>query len=71
MDASILVEFGRGRKFAEQLLQQLEPRMEGAAEFAESSRVVLGRASNGVDLDVLWQDFRSTFRSFNGQHVGR
>ena len=57
VDVSVFVGFGEERIFAESLLQTFEPRIDDAAQFAESSRVVLARASNGVDLDVVLAGF--------------
>lgn len=52
VDATVWTEFGNERPIIDQLLQQLSPRIEDAANFALVNRVLLARESQGVDVDV-------------------
>lgn len=51
-DLTLLTGFGSESEFVEQLIRGFTPRRPDAAEFALRARVVLLKASNGVDLDV-------------------
>jgi hypothetical protein len=52
-DLSVLVEPGEETRVANALLARLEARIDGAAEFATRSRVVLARSEQGVGLDIV------------------
>lgn len=51
-DLTLLTGFGSEADFVEELLTAFIPRFPSAAEFALQARVVLLKASNGVDLDI-------------------
>jgi hypothetical protein len=52
VDLTLLTGFGGEGPFIEILLNQFEPRIENAAEFAGANRVLLLRAPSGVGLDI-------------------
>lgn len=52
VDVTVMTEFGRERPVIELLLTRLRPRVRDAAEFAESSRVLLAATDGGVGVDV-------------------
>ena len=52
VDLTLLTGFGGEGPFIQTLLRRFEPRIEGAAEFALTRRVLLVRAASGVGLDI-------------------
>jgi hypothetical protein len=52
VDATVLAEYGSEASVLDPLLARFQPRRTDAREFAIANRVLLLRASNGVDLDV-------------------
>ena len=52
VDATVLAEYGRERPVIDGLLSRFAVRRPDAADFALEHRVLLLKASNGVDLDV-------------------
>jgi hypothetical protein len=52
VDFSLLVEAGKESKVVAALLEEFEPRISDAREFALENRVVLCTASNGVAVDI-------------------
>ena len=52
VDLTLLTGFGGEERFIEVLLGRFESRLENAAEFALSRRVLLLRAPSGVGLDI-------------------
>lgn len=52
VDLTLLTGFGGEDRFIQRLLRQFEPRIEHAAEFALTHRVLLLRARSGVGLDI-------------------
>ena len=52
VDLTLLTGFGDEARFIEELLKSFQPRVENAAEFALSRRVLLLRAASGVGLDI-------------------
>ncbi|MGH9380366.1 MAG: hypothetical protein ACRD2Z_07115, partial [Thermoanaerobaculia bacterium] len=52
VDATLLTGFGREDPFIETLLERYEARVDEAAEFARTHRVLLLRAASGVGLDI-------------------
>jgi len=52
VDLTLMTGFGGERPFIDALLNQFEPRIENAADFAETRRVLLLRAPSGVGLDI-------------------
>ncbi len=52
VDATVWSDFGNERPVIDQLLEELSPRIEGAAEFAMLNRVLLAQGKTGVDIDV-------------------
>lgn len=52
VDLTLLTGFGGEDSFIQTLLRHFEPRLEHAAEFALTHRVLLLRASSGVGLDI-------------------
>lgn len=52
VDLTLLTGFGGEGPFIQTLLRQFAPRIEGAAEFALTRRVLLVRAASGVGMDI-------------------
>lgn len=52
VDLTLLTGFGGEEHFVETLLRHFEPRIDSAAQFALTRRVLLLRAESGVGLDV-------------------
>jgi hypothetical protein len=52
VDLTLLTGFGGEEPFVSALLRRFEPRINEAARFAQSTRVLLLRAPSGVGLDV-------------------
>jgi len=52
VDATLLTGFGREDQYIQKLLAVFEARIDRAAEFARTRRVVLLRAKSGVGLDI-------------------
>ena len=52
VDVSVFTGFGNEESYIRDLLARFTARLEGAAEFARDSRVVLVNASNGVPVDL-------------------
>lgn len=52
VDVTLLTGFGGEAAFIEELLQRYEPRIQNAAEFAFTRRVLLVRSLSGVGLDI-------------------
>ena len=52
VDLTLLTGFGGEERFVNNLLGRFEARIENAAQFALTSRVLLLRASPGVGLDI-------------------
>ena len=52
VDATILAGFGAEEPYIRELLEAFSARVDDAANFALVNRVLLLRASNGVDMDV-------------------
>lgn len=52
VDATLLTGIGQEERFIQALLRRFEPRIDDAAAFARSRRVLLLRAPSGVGLDV-------------------
>lgn len=52
VDMTLLTGFGGEAAFIEVLLAHFDPRIENAAEFALTARVLLLRAKSGVGLDI-------------------
>ena len=59
IDLCLLTGLAEERKFIDAMLRQFAPRRPDAAEFAESARVLLITASNGVGIDIAlgWTPF--------------
>lgn len=59
IDLCLLTGLAEERKFIEATLEHFAPRRPDAAEFAESARVLLISASNGVGIDIAlgWTPF--------------
>jgi hypothetical protein len=52
VDLTLLTGFGDEARFIATLTEQFEPRIEDAAAFAKTARVLLLRAHSGVGLDI-------------------
>lgn len=52
VDFTVLCPFGEEGPKAQAILSRLAGRIEGAAEFATTNRVLLARAANGVPIDI-------------------
>jgi len=52
VDLTLLTGFGGEEPFIARLLQEFQPRIDNAADFARAHRVVLIRSSAGVGIDV-------------------
>jgi hypothetical protein len=52
VDLTLLTGFGGEDRFVSALLGRFEPRIDHAAEFARTKRVLLLKASSGVGLDI-------------------
>ena len=52
VDLTLLTGFGSQDAFIEPLLAKFEPRIDNAADFARTRRVLLLRSDNGVGLDI-------------------
>jgi hypothetical protein len=52
VDLTLLTGFAGEARFISRLMDAFEPRVENAAEFARTHRVLLLRASSGVGLDI-------------------
>jgi predicted nucleotidyltransferase len=52
VDVSVFTGFGNEESYIRDLLARFTARLEGAAEFARDSRVVLVKTSNGVPVDL-------------------
>lgn len=52
VDLTLLTGFGDENRFIQTLMRHFEPRIEHAAEFALTHRVLLLRARSGVGLDI-------------------
>ena len=52
VDVSVFTGFGNEDPYVRELLERFTARLEGAAEFARDSRVVLVTSSNGVPVDL-------------------
>jgi hypothetical protein len=52
VDATLLTGIGEEERFIQALLRKFEPRIDNAAAFARSRRVLLLRATSGVGLDI-------------------
>ena len=57
VDISLIVPLGDERAVAEKLLETFASRIDDAVEFAEQSRILLIKASNGVSIDVAFAGF--------------
>lgn len=51
-DFTLLTGWGKEEEFVKSLVDTFEPRISGAHEFAISRRILLLKASNGVDIDI-------------------
>ncbi len=54
VDLTLLCPFGEEKEASRRLAQYLEPRFDGAIDFSAESRVFLGRADNGVPVDIAY-----------------
>lgn len=52
IDVAVLTGWGDEERVVKELLTCFDPRVPDAADFAKESRVVLGRTSGGVDVDL-------------------
>jgi len=52
VDLTLLTGFGGEEPYIEKVLRQFEPRIDDAAEFALTRRVLLVRAPSGVGIDI-------------------
>jgi hypothetical protein len=61
VDICLFTGLGDEKSFVEPLLAHFSPRLAGAGEFAEQSRVLLITASNGIGIDVAlaWTPFEA------------
>jgi len=57
VDLSLVVPLGEERIAAENLLECFLPRIDDAISFAEQSRILLIKASNGVSIDIAFAGF--------------
>ena len=53
VDVTLLTGWGEEARFVRRLLEQFESRLSDGFEFAITRRVLLLRASNGCDMDIL------------------
>jgi Nucleotidyl transferase AbiEii toxin, Type IV TA system len=52
VDLTLLTGFGSEEPFIQKLLQKFQPRLDDAAEFARTRRVLLLRSTSGVGIDI-------------------
>jgi hypothetical protein len=57
VDISVMAGFGHEREYIDTVFASFPERISRAREFAEESRVLLSRASNGVALDIVLAAF--------------
>jgi hypothetical protein len=52
IDVTILAGFGNENEFVSAILKAYQPRLHGAAAFAQQHRVLLVRSESGIDFDI-------------------
>jgi hypothetical protein len=54
VDLTLLTGFGKEEEFADILLKEFRPRQPDAREFALTSRVLLAKTTDGIDVDIAF-----------------
>ena len=57
VDVSLFVEFGEESNVVNEVLNEFQPRIKDAHQFAMESRVILARSAHGIDLDIVLSQF--------------
>lgn len=57
VDVSLFVDFGKEQETIEQVLQQFDPRIVDADQFALESKVILAQSAQGIPFDIAIAQF--------------